>query len=106
MATDAGTRDVGARNVRTAEFKAMLGRCGVGVRRLALLAYRQFLADPSHASLRFHELGDTHRGRHRAGSFSVAVTMKYRAIAVRDGVTNVWYWFGTHNDYENFTGRK
>jgi hypothetical protein len=46
------------------------------------------------------------KGRHQAGSWSVAVTMKYRAIYVPVGGVNVWYWIGTHNDYESFIGRK
>ena len=34
------------------------------------------------------------------------ITMQYRAIYVVDGNTNVWYWCGSHNDYDNFTGGK
>jgi hypothetical protein len=34
----------------------------------------------------------------------VSITMKYRALYVVEGDTNVWYWIGTHNDYENFIG--
>ena len=32
--------------------------------------------------------------------------MKYRAIGVVDGATTVWYWIGTHADYDVFTGKK
>ena len=38
------------------------------------------------------------------GSFSVSVTMNYRAIFFLDGPVNVWYWIGTHADYDRFTG--
>jgi hypothetical protein len=32
--------------------------------------------------------------------------MKYRAIYVVDGETNVWYWIGSHANYDTFTGGK
>jgi hypothetical protein len=32
--------------------------------------------------------------------------MKYRAIYVVEGGLNLWYWIGSHNDYENFIGKK
>lgn len=75
------------------------------VRELAQAAYSKFIKDHNHPSLRRHLLDDTHRGRHRKEIWSVSIG-KYRAIYVEDGDTNVWYWIGSHNDYENFTGRK
>jgi hypothetical protein len=74
--------------------------------RAARQAFRQFLRDPNHPALRLHELQATKRGRHQAGSWSVSVTLKYRAIYVPVAGVNLWYWFGTHNDYESFIGRK
>ena len=39
-------------------------------------------------------------------SFSVSINMSYRAIyTVVDGV-NLWYWVGSHTDYDTFLGRK
>lgn len=94
------------RNVRTAGFKDQLARLPAAIRELADAAYQMFLEDPDHPALRHHALKDTDKGRHRAGSFSVSVTLKYRAIYVRDGDTNVWYWIGSHADYDTFTGIK
>jgi hypothetical protein len=38
---------------------------------------------------------------------SISVTIGYRAIYVTDeDGTNVWYWIGTHADYDTFTGKK
>jgi hypothetical protein len=78
----------------------------LNIQKLAEAAFHQFRQDPSHPSLRHHSLEDNDKGRHKKGSVSVAITMKYRAIYFVDGETNVWYWIGTHNDYENFTGKK
>ena len=32
--------------------------------------------------------------------------MRYRAVYIVDGDANVWYWVGTHADYDRFTGGK
>jgi hypothetical protein len=93
------------RNVRTRDFKQRFDRLPEHVRRLAVVAFRLFRDDPDHPMLHRHPLGDTHRGQHRAGSFSVWINRQYRAIYVEDGGTNVWYWVGSHSDYNIFTGR-
>ena len=94
------------RNVRTGEFKKLFDALPEKIRNLAEGAYKQFQKDPHHSSLRLHQLGDSDKGKHRNGSLSVSITMKYRAIFVVDGSDNVWYWIGSHNDYENFIGDK
>lgn len=93
-------------NRRTAEYRRLLAKLPQWVHRLADETFELFLADPSHPSLRLHALVDTARGQHRSGSFAVYLGKKYRVIYHIDGDTNVWYWIGTHNDYENFTGKK
>lgn len=97
-----GTR----KNVRTAEFREMFARLPIRVRELAVPIYRMFLVSPSQAPLRHHLLADSDKGRHKLGTYSVTVAAKYRALYVVDGNTNVWYWIGTHNDYENLIGKK
>jgi hypothetical protein len=96
----------GNRNVRTKTYKERLARQGARVAELAEYAFRLFLANPEDPALHNHPLEDTHRGRHRKNSRAVWVTLRYRAIYVVDGDTNVWYWIGSHEDYNNFTGRK
>jgi plasmid maintenance system killer protein len=68
-------------------------------------AFRLFLADPSHKSLRLHALRDTKKGQHHPNSFSVSINMQYRAIYFVDDDTNIWYWIGTHAEYNHFTGK-
>jgi hypothetical protein len=75
------------------------------VQALARGAAKLFNDNPAHPSLRHHELEDTKKGQHVPGSFSVSITMQYRAIYVPEGDgRNVWYWIGTHGDYDTFTG--
>lgn len=61
---------------------------------------------PHHPSFRLHELEDNKKGEHVPGSFSVSITRQYRAIFVHENGVNVWYWIGTHADYDVFTGGK
>jgi hypothetical protein len=92
-------------NVRTGGYKKLLAGLPAGVRFLADEAFKLFLANPSDPILKNHPLEDTKKGRHRKGSRAVSVTYRYRAIYVIDGPTNVWYWIGSHEDYNNFVGK-
>lgn len=83
----------------------MLAALPENIREAALHAYRFFLEDPFHPALNRHDLNDTKRGRHRKGSVAISITRRYRAIFVRDGATNVWYWIGSHESYNNFIGK-
>jgi hypothetical protein len=72
----------------------------------ATAAFGSFLQNPQHPALRSHALKPTRSGQHWPGSISVSISRGYRAIyAVRNGV-NIWYWIGSHADYDTFTGRK
>jgi hypothetical protein len=94
-----------ARNVRTAEFKKMFERLPSNIQQLAAQAFARFKQDPNHPLLNNHPLADTGKGRHKRGSRSVWVSQKYRAIYVNIGDANIWYWIGSHADYDNFVGR-
>ncbi len=95
----------GQANVRTAAYKKMLAGLPEHIQEAAEGAFRRFLVDPNDPALRNHPLKDSKKGRHRAGSRAVSVTLRYRAVYVTDGPTNVWYWIGSHEDYNNFVGR-
>jgi hypothetical protein len=74
------------------------------IQEIATAAYATFLNDPDHPSLRHHRLKATKKGHLRKNSWAIAVTARYRAIYCRDGPTNVWYWIGSHEDYNQFAG--
>ena len=57
-------------------------------------AYRLFRDDPQHPSLRFKQV---HASR---PVYSARVGLGYRALAVRDGEVVLWFWIGTHSDYD------
>jgi len=92
-------------NKRTAEFRAMFDELPKRIQELASKAFRKFTIDPTAKGLRSHPLKDTGKGKHVPGSVSVSITMDYRAIYyVDENNTNIWYWIGSHADYDQFTG--
>jgi hypothetical protein len=50
--------------------------------------------DPGHASLRFKQVHSTRQ------IYSARIGLGYRALGVRDGDTIVWFWIGSHAEYD------
>lgn len=92
-------------NRTTRQFRAQLADLPAEILDLTKKACRLFHENPAHRSLRHHELRETKKGQHHSGSYSVSINMQYRAIYLQseDGV-NVWYWIGSHADYDVFVG--
>jgi mRNA-degrading endonuclease RelE of RelBE toxin-antitoxin system len=64
------------------------------IQQRARAAYRRFRADPAHPSLQFKRLHTS------LPLWSVRVTDSYRAVGVRDGEEIVWFFIGTHAEYD------
>ena len=64
------------------------------VRRRAREAYRRFTDDPSHPSLRFKQVHAT------KPVYAARVGLGHRALAVLDDDVAVWFWIGTHAEYD------
>ena len=92
------------RNCRTSHYRKQLAKLPSNVAKLADVAFALFLQDPYHAALHNKQIDDSAKGRHRAGTRSVWVTYRYRALYMEDGDANVWYWIGSHEDYNDFIG--
>jgi hypothetical protein len=57
-------------------------------------AYRLFRQDPSHPSLRFRLVHS------KRPIYSFRIGLGYRALGVRTDDVMVWFWIGTHADYD------
>jgi hypothetical protein len=64
------------------------------IKSAARKAYQLFSANPTHPSLRVERL----RADPRA--WSVRVTRDVRAVALRHGDEWLWFWIGTHKDFD------
>jgi hypothetical protein len=78
----------------TARFRQAFAALPEHVQQRARQAYRLFRDDPTHPSLRFKQVHPTRQ------IHSVRVGLGYRALAVRDGDVLLWFWIGTHAEYD------
>lgn len=75
----------------TSDFWAAYRDLPPGVRTQARKAYRLWLENARHPSLRFEKKGNY---------WSVRVSGGYRALGrIQDGVM-YWFWIGAHDEYE------
>ena len=78
----------------TRRFREALRELPDEVRQRARRAYRRFREDPTHPGLRFRRI-------HTAEPiYSARIGLRYRALAVVNGDVAVWFWIGTHADYD------
>ena len=78
----------------SARFRAAFQALPERVQQSGRRAYRLFLKNPQHPSLQFKQV---HPSR---PIFSVRVALGYRALAVREEDDLVWFWIGSHADYD------
>jgi len=84
----------------TERFRKSLAALPEQVRAQARLAYRIFEQDPWHPGLQFKQV-------HPAQPiYSARVGLGYRALGVRDGDLVVWFWIGSHADYDRMISRR
>jgi len=70
------------------------------VREQARVAYRRFRDNPNHPSLRFKRVHSTEQ------VYSVRVGIGYRAVGTLDGDIMIWFWIGSHAEYDALLSRR
>lgn len=78
----------------TPEFWASRAALPAAIRQLADRSFERLERDPSHLALRLKKVGRY---------WSVRVGLHYRALAVRDEDDLIWFWIGTHAEYDRLT---
>jgi len=78
----------------TRRFRALFVELPSEVQREAVKAFRHFRVDPSHPGLHFKKLEG------EDNLFSARVGLGYRALAVRKQDRLIWFWIGSHADYD------
>ena len=78
----------------TARFREALAQLPAHVQRQARDAYKQFIQNPGHPSLRFKPVHATRP------IYAARVSRDYRAVGIIDGEVIVWFWIGSHANYE------
>ena len=82
------------RSRRTRRFRECFDRLPSHIQGQARRVYGLFREDPGHPGLRFKRV---HRTR---SVYSVRISHGYRALGVLRGDAMVWFWIGSHADYD------
>ncbi|MEL7054258.1 MAG: hypothetical protein AAGM45_21095 [Cyanobacteria bacterium J06588_5] len=82
------------RSRTTVKFRKLLAALPLRSQTQARQAYRQFQNDPGHPSLKFKQVHS------KLPIYSARISRNYRAVGQRDGDTIVWFWVGTHAEYD------
>jgi hypothetical protein len=77
----------------TRRFRQLFAALPAKVRKQAREAYRMFEQNPAHPGLRFKQVLPV------PPTYSARVGINYRAVGVLDADTMIWYWFGSHSEY-------
>jgi hypothetical protein len=78
----------------TRQFWRLLSRLPAEIQQEAKRVYRLFRANPAHPGLHFKKLEG------HDSIYSARISLGYRALAVRKGERVVWYWIGSHAEYD------
>ncbi|MBH8556372.1 hypothetical protein I8751_29410 [Nostocaceae cyanobacterium CENA357] len=77
----------------TSQFRQTFGSLPENVREQTCEAYRQFKQDSNHPSLRFKKVHP------ELPIYSARVSKSYRAVGQLEGDTVIWFWVGSHTEY-------
>lgn len=72
----------------------MLTKLPPDIRRQARQSYQQFLQNPRHPSLRFKMVHT------ELPIYSARIGKRYRAVGQISNDTIVWFWIGSHAEYD------
>jgi hypothetical protein len=78
----------------TAKFCALFRMLPPEIQKSARDKYRLFRSDPRHGSLQFKQV---HASRQ---IYSVRFSLDYSAVGVMSDDGIIWFWTGSHRDYE------
>lgn len=81
------------KSAATEDFWHLYYRMPEGVRQQSRQAYRLFISNPDHPSLRFKKLNGP------GDYWSVRFGGGYRSVCRREGENVTWFWVGTRQDF-------
>ena len=84
------------KSVRTRQFDKLFDGLPADVQGDATEAYKQFASDPAYPGLRLEPV----HGRRGQGYYSARVDSHYRSLAKRLPDTWLWFWIGSHAEYD------
>jgi hypothetical protein len=83
----------------TAQFRKLFAELPKQVQQQARATYRQFQEDPSYPSLRFKKVHP------ELPIYSARINKNYRAVGQIDRDIVIWFWIGSHQEYDKLLGQ-
>jgi hypothetical protein len=83
----------------TEEFLAAFRRLPDRIKRLARKNYRTWKRNPHHPGLDFKRVGK------RSPIYSVRIGIGWRTLGLMEDETIVWFWIGSHAEYDRLIKR-
>ena len=82
------------RSRTTRKFRNLFDSLPEATRDKARAAYALWSENPDHRSLRFKKVHST------LPVYSVRIDLDWRAVGILNGDAVVWFWIGSHGDYD------
>ena len=83
------------KSVKTAQFTKLFANLPIEIQKKARKNYQLWKADNKYPGLHFKQINA------RLSIYSVRVGLYHRALGVKKGETIIWFWIGSHEDYNN-----
>lgn len=83
----------------TRRFRKGFGELPRGIQEKARVTFKVWKTSPYHPSLRFKQVHSDEP------IFSVRIGRGWRALGLREKDTVIWFWIGSHADYEKLVSR-
>jgi len=85
-----------------ARFRKAFRQLPQDIKEKAKKSYKLWKKDPFHPSLEFPFAGNIHSSAcilQNRCRYSVRIGLNWRAVGVRENSILVWFWIGSHEDY-------
>lgn len=81
-------------SITTDKFWKYYNNLPENIKKEARNAYKLFKKNPFHPGINFKRIHSTRP------IFSLRITKNYRAIGIQQDKQLIWFWIGSHNDYD------
>lgn len=83
----------------TEAFRTLLAAAPAAIQSKAQSAYRLWAQNPGHPSLRFKKVHNT------LPIYAVRIDLDWRAVGVLKEGAMLWFWIGSHSEYERLLSK-
>ena len=83
------------KSVTTNKFRKCLEKLPTRIQAKARSAYHLWLENPNHPSLQYKQIHSM------SPIYAVRISLGYRALEILEDDTMVWFWIGSHEEYNS-----